>query len=101
MRAVGMAGKEWTGTQPAEQQLQATQPADAPSGTGLKTNGQQLAGLAAKTAAAADDVVLPFAVQLGWGEMQSCWQPERRVQTCLTVPPPPIACACHCPYPLP
>ena len=32
MRAVGMAGK----TQPAEQQLQATQPADAPSGTGLE-----------------------------------------------------------------
>ena len=32
MKAVGMTGK----TQPAEQQLQATQPADAPSGTGLK-----------------------------------------------------------------
>ena len=62
MRAVGMAGKGWTGTQPAEQALQATQPADSPPGTGLKTNSQQLAGLAVKTTAA-DDVGLPLTVQ--------------------------------------
>ena len=48
MKAVGMTGK----TQPAEQQLQATQPVDSPSGTGLKTHGPQLAGRAAKTTAA-------------------------------------------------
>ena len=42
--------------------LQATQPADSPPGTGLKTNSQQLAGLAAKTTAA-HDVGLPLAVQ--------------------------------------
>jgi len=36
-RAVGMAGKGWTGTQPAEQaHCRRTQPADSPSGTGLK-----------------------------------------------------------------
>ena len=57
-----MAGKDWTGTQPAEQALQATQPADSPPGTSLKTTGNQLAGLAAKTTAA-DDVGLPLAVQ--------------------------------------
>ena len=34
-----------------------TQPADAPPGTGLKTTGHQLAGRAARTTAAADDVV--------------------------------------------
>ena len=48
-RAVGMAGKMGS---------RQTQPADSPSGTGLITNGHQLAGLAAKTTAA-DDVGLP------------------------------------------
>ena len=71
MRAVGMAGKGWT--RQANKSLlnrhcRQTQPADAPSGTGPeKTNSQQVAGLAAKTATA-DDVVLPLAVQLGGGE---------------------------------
>ena len=67
MRAVGMAGKGWTGTQPAEQALQA----DTASGFSARLRPQnkrpQMAGLAAKTAAA-DDVVLPLAVQLGGGE---------------------------------
>ena len=64
MRAVGMAGKDGTaGTQPAEQnRCRQTQPADSPPGTGLKTNSQQLAGLAATTTAA-DEVGLPLAVQ--------------------------------------
>ena len=70
MRAVGMAGKGWQANKkPAEQQLQATPPADAPSGTGLKTNdGHQLAGLAARTTAA--DQRRPAsrrAVQVGGG----------------------------------
>ena len=61
MRAVGMAGKKWQANKSLPNKApQATQPADAPSGTGLEdTNGPQLAGLAAKTAAAADDVGLP------------------------------------------
>ena len=61
MRAVGMAGKDGKANKsPLNKSLQATQPADAPSGTGLEdTNGPQLAGLAAKAAAAADDVGLP------------------------------------------
>ena len=49
-RAVGMAGKEWqAGKQnsPQNRHCRQTQPADSPPGTGLKTNGQQLAGLAA------------------------------------------------------
>ena len=50
-RAVGMAGKMGKAGK--------TQPADSPPGSGLKTNdGPQLAGLAVKTAAAADDVGL-------------------------------------------
>ena len=58
-----MAGKQ----KPAEQALQATQPADSPPGSGLtKHNNQQLAGLAAKTTTTADDV-LPLAVQVGGG----------------------------------
>ena len=56
-----MAGKMAAGTQPAEQNhcrrthsllnkaLQATQPADSPPGSGLKTHGPPLAGFAAKT----------------------------------------------------
>ena len=97
-----MAGKGWQQAHSPQNKTTAgghsrrtLRPAQA-----LKHNNQPLAGLAAKTAAA-DDIVLPLAVQLGGGEMQSCWQPERRVQTCLTVPTPPIAFACHCPYPLP
>ena len=64
MRAVGMAGKEWQANKkPAEQgNCRRTQPADSPPGTGLETNSQQLAGLAAKTTAA-DDVGRPLAVQ--------------------------------------
>ena len=55
------------GTQPAEQNhCRRTQPADSPSGTGLETNSQQLAGLVAETTAA-DDVGLPLAVQVEGG----------------------------------
>ena len=67
-RAVGMAGKIGKAgkTQPAEQahspqnrHCRRTQPADSPLGSGLKTNKRpQMVGLAAKTAAAADDVGL-------------------------------------------
>ena len=50
-RAVGMAGKmAGRQTKPAEQNhCRRTQPADSPLGTGLKTHGPQMAGLAAKT----------------------------------------------------
>ena len=40
------------GTQPAEQALQANTVGGSPPGSGLKTNGPQLAGGAAKTTAA-------------------------------------------------
>ena len=90
------------GTQPAEQATAGghSQRTLRPAQASQQTDGPQLAGLAAKTAAA-DDIVLPLAVQLGGGEMQSCWQPERRVQTYLLSLPPTNAFACHCPYPLP
>ena len=39
------------GTQPAEQALQANTAGGSPPGSGLKTNGPQLAGFAATTAA--------------------------------------------------
>ena len=39
-------------TQPAEQALQANTAGGSPPGSGLKTNGPQLAGFAAKTTAA-------------------------------------------------
>ena len=109
-RAVGMAGKKASRqTKPAEQgSCRQTQPADSPSGTGLKTNGPQLAGGAAKTtsrrpgfaATTPADDVLPLAMQVSGG-VQRCWHSCRRAQTCLSVPTPPIAFACHCPYPLP
>ena len=48
-----MAGKDDKANKsPLNKALQATQPADAPSGTGLNNNSQQVAGLAAKTTAA-------------------------------------------------
>ena len=84
-RAVGMTWQNWQQANKAcrTRPLQATQPADSPPGTGLKTNSQQLAGLAAKTIAAGD-VGLPLAVQCRWvGGVQWCWQPGRRAQTYL------------------
>ena len=45
-RAVGMAGK-MAGKQPAEQALQADTAGGSPPGSGLKTHGPQMAGLAA------------------------------------------------------
>ena len=61
-RAVGMAGKDWQAHSPQNRHCRQTQPADSPPGTGLETNSQQVAGLAANTTAA-DDVGLPLAVQ--------------------------------------
>ena len=58
-RAVGMAGKDGKAgkAQPAEQQLQATQPADAPSGKGLKK--QPADGRSCSKNTAADDLAGP------------------------------------------
>ena len=60
MRAVGMAGKGWQAGKhsPQNRYCRQTRPADSPPGTGLKTHGPQMTGLAAKTTAA-DVVVLP------------------------------------------
>ena len=64
MRAVGMAKAKWQATKKARrtEHCRQTQPADSPPGTGLTSNSQQLAGLAANTTAA-EDVGLPLAVQ--------------------------------------
>ena len=94
MKAVGMAGK----TQPAEQQLQATQPADAPSGTGLEETTSRWPVLQQKQQL---PQMMSACRAVRRGGVQSCWQPERRVQTYLSVSTPPNAFACHCPYPLP
>ena len=95
MRAVGMAG-----TQPAEQgSCRQTQPADSPPGTGLKTtNGPQLAGLAARTAA--DDVGQSLVVQVSGGSAEVL-AAMKAGSDLPTVPTPPNTFACHCPYPLP
>ena len=87
MRAVGMAGKKWQQAHsPQNRHCRRTQPADSPSGTGLNTNGHQMAGLAAKQQ-------LPqtmSACRAGrWGGgVQLYWQPGRRAQTYLTCPYP-------------
>ena len=96
-----MAGKDGTAgnKKPAEQQLQATLPADAPSGTGLKTNdGHQLAGLAARTTAA--DQRRP-AVQVSGGSAVVLAAMKAGSDLPTPVSTPPNAFACHCPYPLP
>ena len=98
MRAVGMTGK----TQPEEQQLQATQPAESPPGTGLKTNGHQLAGLAAKKQQLPDErrSLSRRAVQVDGGSAVGL--AARKAGADLpTVPSPPNAFACQCLYPLP
>ena len=99
-RAVGMAGKGGTaGTQPAEQTLQA----DTASGFSARHRPQnkrpQTAGLAARTTAA-DDVVLPLAVQVSGGSAVVLAAMKAGADL-PTAPTPTIAFACHCPYPLP
>ena len=50
MRAVGMAGKGKQAHKACRtRHCRQTQPADSPPGTGLETNGHQMAGFAAKT----------------------------------------------------
>ena len=59
----------------------------------------QIAGLAAITTAA-DDIGLPFAVQVSGGSAVVL-ATMKAGSDLPTVPTPPIAFACHCPYPLP
>ena len=69
MRAVGMAGKREAGKHSLlNKHCRQTQPADSPPGTGLKTNGPQLAGLAAITTAADDLACLSPCSAGRWGE---------------------------------
>ena len=89
-----------TGTQPAEQALQA----NTAGGLSVRHRPQnkrpQMAGLAAKTTTAADDVGLPPAVQVSGGN--AVVLASRKAGADLpNCPTPPIAFACHCPYPLP
>ena len=63
-RAVGMAGKVWQANKSLQNRhCRQTQPADSPPGTGLKTTGHQLAGLAAKPQQLQTNVGLLLAVQ--------------------------------------
>ena len=76
-RAVGMAGKRWQAKHSLlNRHCRQTQPADSPPGTGLETDGPQIAGLAANTTTAAADVGvgLSLAVQVRGG-VQGYWQP--------------------------
>ena len=71
MRAVGMAGKDWT-RQAKHSLLNKHLQADSqrilrPAQASQPTNGPQLAGFAAKSTAAADDVGLSLAVQVRGG----------------------------------
>ena len=79
-----------------------TQPADSPPGTGLKTNSQQLAGLAAKTTAARGcRPASRRAVQVSGGSAVVLAAREADADLPKPVSTPPNAFACHCPYPLP
>ena len=88
MRAVGMAGKEWQANKkPAKQgNCRRTQPADSPSGSGIKTNGHRWPASQRKQQLPQSWPASRRAVQVSGG-VQWCWQPGRRVQTCLTVLP--------------
>ena len=102
MRAVGMAGKDGS-RQTKSLQNKALQ-ANTASGCSIRhrpqeTNSQQVAGLAAKTAAA-DDVVLPLAVQVSGGsavvlaamkagsDLPNCSYPTYRLCLSLSLPTP-------------
>ena len=100
MRAVGMAGKEWTaGTQPAEQGTAGnTAGRRSVRHRPPETTSPQLAGLAAKTTAADQR---RLAMQLGGGSAVVLAAIKAGADLPTPVPTPPIAFACHCPYPLP
>ena len=100
-RAVGMAGKDGSRQtkSPQNRHCRQTQPADSPPGTGLETNSQQMAGLAARTTAADDDG-WPLAVQVSGGSAVVLAAMKAGADL-PTAPTPTIAFACHCPYPLP
>ena len=99
-RAVGMAGKEQAGTQPAEQQLQADTAGRLFVRLRPQNKRPQMTSLAAKTQ-------LPTmmascrAVQVGGGSAVVLALRKAGADLPKPVPTPPIAFACHCPYPLP
>ena len=80
--------------------LQATQPADSPPGTGLITNSQQLAGLAAKQQLPTKLACLSPCSAGKWGSAVVLAQ-EGGCRPTYPISNPPIAFASHCPYPLP
>ena len=90
------------GTQPAEQGncRQHSRRTLRSAQASKRTNGPQLAGLAAKTTAA--DQRRPASRRAGkWGEYSGAGSHEGGLRPTYPVPTPPIAFACHCPYPLP
>ena len=74
MWAVGMAGKGWQATKSLlNRHCRRTQPADSPSGTGLrKKTAHSWPALQQTTAA---DDVLHLSPCSKWGGVQRCWQP--------------------------
>ena len=88
-----------TGTQPAEQALQA----DSAGGLSIRHRPPhtrpQLTGRAARTTAA--DVILTLAVQVSGESAVVLAAMKAGADLPTPVPTPPIAFACHCPYPLP
>ena len=83
---------------PAEQALQANTAGGLSARHRPERNNQQMAGLAANTAA--DDIGWPFAVQVRGGSAVVLAL-KKASSDLPNVPTPPNAFACHCPYPLP
>ena len=96
-----MAGKGWTGTQPAEQALQANTAGGLSARHRPQNYSQQLAGLAAKQWPQTKLACLSPCSAGRWGECNGAGSQEGGCRPTYTVPTPPIAFACHCPYPLP
>ena len=94
-------GRQATKTARRTSHCRRTQPADSPPGSGLEqTNGPQLAGLAANTTAAADDVGFSLAVQVRGGSTVVLAAMKAGADLPILSLPPTNSFACHFPYPL-
>jgi len=105
LRAVGMAGKDWT-RQAKHSLLNKHLQADTASGFSARHRPQRnkrptVGRWCSKTTAADVEVGLSLAVQVRGGSTGVLAAMKVGADLPTPVPTPPIAFACHCPYPLP
>ena len=97
-RAVGVGRQRMAGKQPAEQALQANTASGFSARHRPRTNGPQMAGLAANN----QPQMTSASRRAGkWGSAVVLALMKAGADLPKPVPTPPIAFACHCPYPLP